>query len=87
MDASGASLREIFSSAKGKQEELDSGTARYQEMLQATISAFEECRKLISKLAVFSPNEEIEEISTQDLQYDISTSLSINVLVDIFTDI
>jgi immunoglobulin-binding protein 1 len=72
MDESGVSLRELFSSAKAKQEELDSGAAGHQEMLQSTISAFEECRNLISKLAIFSPNEEIEDISTPNLQYDIS---------------
>lgn len=73
MDESGVSLRELFSSAKAKQEELGSGAAGQQEeMLQSTISAFEECRNLISKLAIFSPNEEIEDISTQNLQYDIS---------------
>ena len=68
MDASGSSLRELLSSARAKREELVSGTATYQEMLQSTISAFEECRRLIEKLAIFSPNEEIDDISSQDLQ-------------------
>jgi immunoglobulin-binding protein 1 len=80
MDVSGSSLRRLFSSAKGKQEDLDSGTTTYQEMLQSTISEFEECRKLIAKLAVFSPNEEIEDISTQDLQYDASTIFLLDVI-------
>jgi immunoglobulin-binding protein 1 len=79
MDVSGSSLRQLFSSAKGKKEELDSGTAMYQEMLQSTISDFEECRKLIAKLSVFSPNEEIEDVATQDLQYEASTILLLNV--------
>ena len=73
MDVSGSSLRELYSSAKSKQEELDSGSATHQEILQSAISAFEECRKLIAKLAVFSSNEEVEDISTQDLQYNQST--------------
>jgi immunoglobulin-binding protein 1 len=69
MDATGSSLRELFSSARGKQEELEAGTAVYQETLQSAISAYEECGQLIAKLAIFSPNEEVEDISTQDLQY------------------
>jgi hypothetical protein len=69
MNASGPSLRELFSSAKSKQEELDDRVAGRQEILQSAISAFEECRNLVSKLAVFSPNEEVEDVSTQNLQY------------------
>ena len=73
MDVSGSSLQELYSSAKSKQEELDSGSATHQEILQSAISAFEECHKLIAKLAVFSSNEEVEDISTQDLQYNQPT--------------
>jgi TAP42-like family len=73
MDVSSSSLRELYSSAKSKQEEIDSGSATHQEILQSAISAFEECRNLVAKLAVFSSNEEVEDISTQDLQYDQST--------------
>jgi|SRR2546423_10344730 len=70
MDASDSSLRQLFSSARAKQEELESGTATYRENLQSTISAYEECRQLITKLAIFSPNEDVEDVSTQDLQYN-----------------
>jgi immunoglobulin-binding protein 1 len=73
MDVSGSTLRELYSSAKSKQEEIDSSSATHQEILQSAISAFGECRNLIAKLAVFSSNEEIEDISTQDLQYNQST--------------
>ena len=73
MDVSGSNLRELYSAAKGKQEEIDSGSATHQEILQSAISAFEECRNLVAKLAVFSSNEEVEDISTQDLQYNQST--------------
>jgi immunoglobulin-binding protein 1 len=73
MDVSSSSLRELYSSAKSKQEEIDSGSATHQEILQSAISAFEECRSLVAKLVVFSSNEEVEDISTQDLQYDQST--------------
>lgn len=87
MDVSGASLQELFSSAKAKLEELDSSPAGHPEMLQSTISAFEECRNLISKLAIFSPNEGIEDISTLNLQYYISVLCLSTSPVDIFTDI
>jgi immunoglobulin-binding protein 1 len=86
MDVSGPSLRELYSSAKSKQEEIDSGSATHQEILQSAISAFEECRNLIAKLAVFSSNEEVEDISTQDLQYDQS-ALHIANVIDTFPDI
>jgi hypothetical protein len=86
MDVSGSSLRELYSSAKSKQEELDSGSATHQEILQSAISAFEECRKLIAKLTVFSSNEEVEDISTQDLQYNQST-LHSSATIDTFLDI
>ena len=71
MDPSAPGLRQQFSSARGKQEELDGLDPRssiYIENLQSAISAFEECRQLISKLGIFSPNEEVEDISTNDLQ-------------------
>src|SRR5947209_6949204 len=76
MDVSGSNLRELFFSAKRKQEEIDSGSATHQEILQSAISAFEECRNLVAKLAIFSSNEGIEDISTQDLQYNQSTPYS-----------
>ena len=72
MDDSGASLRQLFGSARGKQEELDGldpRTDTYSENLRSSISAFEECRHLINKMGVFSPNEEVEDISTNDLQW------------------
>src|SRR5947209_1422258 len=86
MDVSGSSLRELYSSAKSKQEELDSGSAAHQEILQSAISAFEECRKLIVKLAVFSSNEEAEDISTQDLRYSPIYPSFVSI-IDTFPDI
>jgi hypothetical protein len=87
MNASGPSLRELFSSAKGKQGELDDGVAGRQEILQSAISAFEECRNLISKLAIFSPNEEVEDVSTQNLQYYMSALCPSPSEIDTSTDI
>src|SRR4051812_14147725 len=81
MDVSGSSLRELYSSAKRKEEELDSSSATHQEILQSAISAFEGCRELIAKLAVFSSNEEVEDISTQDLQYNQSALHSSTSLI------
>lgn len=72
MDTSGPGLRQLFSSARGKQQELDRLDPRseaYVENLTSAISELEECRQLISKHAVFSVNEEVEDVSTNDLQY------------------
>ena len=77
----------LFSAAKAKQEELDDGVAGRQEILPSTISAFEECRNLISKLGVFSPNEEVEDVSTQNLQYYTSGLCPSPSEVDTSTDI
>ena len=74
MDTSGTNLM-IFSTAKSKQAELDlldPRTDGYRESLRSSIAALEECRELISRLAIFSPNEEIEDVSSEDIKYDFS---------------
>ncbi|RMD43548.1 hypothetical protein DV735_g1513, partial [Chaetothyriales sp. CBS 134920] len=69
--ASDKSLTELFKSAKAKQEsldELDPRTERFKETVQAAIDDLEECSKLVEQGALFSANEETEDISTKDLQ-------------------
>ncbi len=66
------SLRGLFNRAKNQQEELDSldpRTGKFRDTLQAIIDNLQRCRQLIQQLALFSPNEEVEDISTQDLLY------------------
>jgi immunoglobulin-binding protein 1 len=71
MAESSSSLRSLFLSAKAKEAELPSSgssSSTYQDNIQSAISMFEECRNLIERLAVFSPNETIEDISTSAIQ-------------------
>ncbi|EXJ84389.1 hypothetical protein A1O3_05056 [Capronia epimyces CBS 606.96] len=72
MDNPAPSLRELFTEAKARQDELDTldpRNSRFNESLQSIIDNLQQCRQLIRKLALFSANEELEDISTQDLQY------------------
>jgi immunoglobulin-binding protein 1 len=61
----------LFHSAKSKEADLqhvESSSNAYQDSLQAAISALEECRDLIERVAVFSPNETSEDIATSSIQ-------------------
>ncbi|KAG9781356.1 hypothetical protein ABEF93_000725 [Exophiala dermatitidis] len=72
MENSEPSLRVLYNQAKARQDELDSLDPRsetFKECLQSIIDALQQCRNLIRKLSLFSTNEEVEDISTQDLQY------------------
>lgn len=72
MEASEPGLKETYNEAKTRQNQLDALDPRspsYKDTLQSIIDNFERCRQLIRQLALFSPNEEVEDIATQDLQY------------------
>ncbi|EXJ63506.1 uncharacterized protein A1O5_11555 [Cladophialophora psammophila CBS 110553] len=72
MDTPEPSLRVLFHQAKKQQEGLDSldpRSADFKHALQSIIDNLEQCRNLIRDLSLFSTNEEVEDISTQDLQY------------------
>ena len=66
------SLRETFDRAKYNQqrlENLDPRSDDFQDHLEAAVSGLVRCLKLVKELSVFSPNEELEDISTQNLQF------------------
>jgi hypothetical protein len=66
------SLSALFKQAKDQQDDLESldpRTAQFKDTLQSIIHSLELCRQLIQQLSLFSTNEEVEDISTQDLQY------------------
>jgi hypothetical protein len=72
MEGGERSLKDHFHDAKAKQNELDSldpRTSVYQDTMHAILSNLQRCQELIQQLAIFSINEEVEDISTQDLQY------------------
>jgi immunoglobulin-binding protein 1 len=64
-------LRSIFLSAKAKEaalQQVDGLSTTNEENLQTTISMFEDCRRLIEMLAIFSPNETSEDIGTHTIE-------------------
>jgi len=72
MDAPEPSLKELFNSAKTSQDDLDSldpRSANFKGALQSIIDSLRRCRQLIQQLSLFSTNEEVEDVSTQDLQF------------------
>lgn len=72
MEPSELSLKELFIEAKARQAELEHLDPRadvFSHTLQSIIVGLERCRQLIQQLSLFSRNEEVEDISTQDLQY------------------
>ena len=65
-------IRTLFARAKDLRKQLESlqSTSQvYQENLQNAVAALEECRKIADNIALFSPNEMEEDISSRDLQY------------------
>lgn len=65
-------LRSLFSSAKAKRDELDSSydldASTVQKRLAEATAAFDECRRLIGQLSLFSSNETLDDVATTDLQ-------------------
>lgn len=47
----------------------DTNSATFQENLSKTIATYEECLKVAEQVSLFSPNETLEDISSNDLQY------------------
>ena len=70
MDKSPSSLRSLFLSAKSKEADLhgESSSDIYKENLWVAISTLEECRELIGRMAIFSPNETSEDLATSSIQ-------------------
>ncbi|KAI9826039.1 MAG: hypothetical protein M1832_000488 [Thelocarpon impressellum] len=66
-------LRTLFSSAETRRKCLESScepnSESFQETIRAATATYQECRRLVDQLALFSPNETVEDISTNDLQY------------------
>ena len=73
------SLRRLFNQAKNQQDELDSldpRSANFKDTLQSIIDNLQQCHQLMQQLSLFSTNEEVEDIATQDLQYGYSCAFA-----------
>lgn len=79
METSDNSLKELFLRTKSQQDELEllePQSVAFKTSLQSIIDNLEQCRLLIQKLSIFSSNEEVEDISTNDLQYETRRDLA-----------
>ncbi|KAI5785540.1 TAP42-like protein [Peziza echinospora] len=70
---SNSSLRTAFEAAealrRALEETYDCNCESYQSKVRAAITAHQECKKLVQDLALFSPNEIFEDISSSELRY------------------
>ncbi|KAF2083174.1 type 2A phosphatase-associated protein 42 [Saccharata proteae CBS 121410] len=73
MDQQPQSLRELFANAEVKRRDVessyDSNSPAFQEKLSAAIATYEKCSEAVDRISLFSPNETLEDISSNDLQY------------------
>src|ERR1700761_6854688 len=73
MESESRSLQSAFLDAQSKRAELDdfhsSNSPDYQATLSSAIAAYSECRQLVDRISLFSPNESLEDIASSELQY------------------
>ena len=66
------SLKAAFASAKLHQKDIESLDPRSdtaKEAVRSTITDLEQCQKLLQTASIFSRNEDLEDITTESLQY------------------
>ena len=67
------SLGGLYRSAKTRSNALESFSSAsdvaYQENVLAAIESLEQCRMIARQLALFSPNETLEDIASSDIPY------------------
>ena len=83
------SLRETFDQAKYNQDYLqnvDPRSDEFRDHLEAAVSGLVRCLRLIKALSLFSPNEELEDISTQNLQFLTVDYLLADLLLKSYDD-
>jgi immunoglobulin-binding protein 1 len=69
-------LKEVFTEAESKRRQLDdlqnSNTDEFQHTLLSAIATYERCLEFVEKLSLFSPNEDIDDLSSDTLQYALN---------------
>lgn len=67
------SIKSLFAEAEEKRSVVESGfettTDSHRRNLSSAIASYEECKVLADRLSLFSLNENLEDISTNDLPY------------------
>ncbi|KAF2396628.1 phosphatase 2A-associated protein [Trichodelitschia bisporula] len=73
MDSQPRTLRSAFLEAESRRRDLESSwessSATFQDNLAAAIALYEESLKAAREVALFSPNETLEDVNSGDLQY------------------
>jgi immunoglobulin-binding protein 1 len=71
-DTDSRSLKEIYQQARLLRDQLaeqDPRSSAHNDLLSAILKDLRQCQKLIDDLSIFSSNEDLEDLSTQALQY------------------
>lgn len=67
------SLRSVFEDAENKrvsiEQSFDSNSTTFQDNVRSAIQLYEQCLQIADRIALFSPNETLEDINTADLQF------------------
>ncbi|CAD0088539.1 unnamed protein product [Aureobasidium mustum] len=67
------SLRTVWQTAEDKRRQIessyDSNSPAYQALVSAAIASYEQCLRIQDQIALFSPNESLEDIATNDLHH------------------
>jgi immunoglobulin-binding protein 1 len=73
MDSDSRSLHAVFAEAEAKRTQLDgfssSSSPDYQAILSSALSIYSECLQIADRVSLFSPNESLEDIASNELQY------------------
>ena len=81
------SLPTLFGSAKTKYDSLEHLDPRsVKAIIQDTLQELQRCLTAVDKLSLFSPNEELEDISTKNLQYLTIPYLTAELLLKSYDD-
>lgn len=67
-------VKSLFAAAEALRisfsQSYETNTDAHRERIEIAIATYEECRIIVDRLSLFSPNEILEDITTENLQYD-----------------
>ena len=69
MDDDPRSLRSVFAAAEEQRLALESSATHNSDAVADALQAYRDCLGLIAALALFSPNESVDDVATVDLPY------------------
>jgi len=72
MEGDGSSLKSLFASARSLYKGLDSlasNSEAYEDRLRDAISIFQKCKEISQRASLFSANEIVDDIPSNDIQF------------------